>query len=129
MNEQLEKLSLPKLFRANNILWIALVMGPIMMAIMLFMMFKSHPDFYSQEAFMQSPFMWIAVALSVFGVFVSSFVYKKKIEEASTLRLNGAKEKMLHYRSAFILQCALICLLYTSPSPRDRTRSRMPSSA
>ena len=24
---------------------------------------------------------------------------------------------------------ALGCLLYTSPSPRDRTRSRMPSSA
>ena len=27
-----------------------------------------------------------------------------------------------------ITQC-VICLLYTSPSPRDRTRSRMPSSA
>ena len=26
-------------------------------------------------------------------------------------------------------QCVAICLLYTSPSPRDRTRSRMPSSA
>ena len=25
--------------------------------------------------------------------------------------------------------CFLLCLLYTSPSPRDRTRSRMPSSA
>ena len=24
---------------------------------------------------------------------------------------------------------SLVCLLYTSPSPRDRTRSRMPSSA
>ena len=24
---------------------------------------------------------------------------------------------------------AILCLLYTSPSPRDRTRSRMPSSA
>ena len=24
---------------------------------------------------------------------------------------------------------AMLCLLYTSPSPRDRTRSRMPSSA
>ena len=24
---------------------------------------------------------------------------------------------------------AFVCLLYTSPSPRDRTRSRMPSSA
>ena len=27
------------------------------------------------------------------------------------------------------LNGAYICLLYTSPSPRDRTRSRMPSSA
>ena len=26
-------------------------------------------------------------------------------------------------------QAFLACLLYTSPSPRDRTRSRMPSSA
>ena len=28
-----------------------------------------------------------------------------------------------------ILICVTACLLYTSPSPRDRTRSRMPSSA
>ena len=27
------------------------------------------------------------------------------------------------------LERLFICLLYTSPSPRDRTRSRMPSSA
>ena len=26
-------------------------------------------------------------------------------------------------------ELAYLCLLYTSPSPRDRTRSRMPSSA
>ena len=26
-------------------------------------------------------------------------------------------------------QCYMICLLYTSPSPRDRQKSRMPSSA
>ena len=30
---------------------------------------------------------------------------------------------------ASILVALYICLLYTSPSPRDRTRSRMPSSA
>ena len=28
-----------------------------------------------------------------------------------------------------LMRMELICLLYTSPSPRDRTRSRMPSSA
>ena len=28
-----------------------------------------------------------------------------------------------------VFRCIICCLLYTSPSPRDRTRSRMPSSA
>ena len=30
---------------------------------------------------------------------------------------------------AALIELASLCLLYTSPSPRDRTRSRMPSSA
>ena len=32
-------------------------------------------------------------------------------------------------RYSFYAATCLVCLLYTSPSPRDRTRSRMPSSA
>ena len=36
-------------------------------------------------------------------------------------RVPGTRELVLHKN--------YICLLYTSPSPRDRTRSRMPSSA
>ena len=36
--------------------------------------------------------------------------------------------KILGYNSKFIGKFG-DCLLYTSPSPRDRTRSRMPSSA
>ena len=28
-----------------------------------------------------------------------------------------------------LIEQFILCLLYTSPSPRDRTRSRMPSSA
>ena len=32
-------------------------------------------------------------------------------------------------RAVVLLGLGTICLLYTSPSPRDRTRSRMPSSA
>ena len=34
-----------------------------------------------------------------------------------------------HLRGAVTVHETNICLLYTSPSPRDRTRSRMPSSA
>ena len=32
-------------------------------------------------------------------------------------------------RKSVWARIAIVCLLYTSPSPRDRTRSRMPSSA
>ena len=38
-------------------------------------------------------------------------------------RLRALELPTLHYRQL------RGCLLYTSPSPRDRTRSRMPSSA
>ena len=41
-------------------------------------------------------------------------------------RLSKALEALLFWA---VLGLLLVCLLYTSPSPRDRTRSRMPSSA
>ena len=37
--------------------------------------------------------------------------------------------KAEHHNYQLYLAMCDICLLYTSPSPRDRTRSRMPSSA
>ena len=39
------------------------------------------------------------------------------------LKINGGKNRIAYYAKSNN------CLLYTSPSPRDRTRSRMPSSA
>ena len=43
----------------------------------------------------------------------------------------GVREGDARMRDALKAQDCLstVCLLYTSPSPRDRTRSRMPSSA
>ena len=40
----------------------------------------------------------------------------------------GAKGNVIDFLMEF-LNLSYPCLLYTSPSPRDRTRSRMPSSA
>ena len=42
----------------------------------------------------------------------------------STWRRGGALRRFLHQRMN-----DKVCLLYTSPSPRDRQKSRMPSSA
>ena len=38
-------------------------------------------------------------------------------------------DKIVMEKSRDVTRKLDICLLYTSPSPRDRTRSRMPSSA
>ena len=46
---------------------------------------------------------------------------------ARLLGTSGDYDLTVVDRSATSL--ARLCLLYTSPSPRDRTRSRMPSSA
>ena len=54
--------------------------------------------------------------------------------DTETMGLNPARDKLcLIQLSSGNGICHLVkiidCLLYTSPSPRDRTRSRMPSSA
>ena len=43
--------------------------------------------------------------------------------------LGAGQERLAHYLSRYRLETYKTCLLYTSPSPRDRTRSRMPPSA
>ena len=58
-----------------------------------------------------------------------------KMADAVTKAFVDMYEKDLIYRDKRLVnwdphfQTAISCLLYTSPSPRDRTRSRMPSSA
>ena len=51
-------------------------------------------------------------------------------EQSGRLK-RGMKVAMVAFGSGFTWGAAIVdcCLLYTSPSPRDRTRSRMPSSA
>ena len=43
--------------------------------------------------------------------------------------IQGRTNKFSYFVSGYLLRGPSTCLLYTSPSPRDRTRSRMPSSA
>ena len=52
---------------------------------------------------------------------------QEKLPEGS---LTGkGKNTWVNEEGTQILEKSFCCLLYTSPSPRDRTRSRMPSSA
>ena len=48
----------------------------------------------------------------------------ESLEEDKTYSIHSGKKLPTVIRLRYY-----VCLLYTSPSPRDRTRSRMPSSA
>ena len=64
---------------------------------------------------------------------IDKIIIKRLVEDARTPILSIAREvgisgAAIHQRLRK-LENSNFCLLYTSPSPRDRTRSRMPSSA
>ena len=52
--------------------------------------------------------------------------YMKRVAESETKTFTPVGDKL---KVGLDLGTAYICLLYTSPSPRDTERSRMPSSA
>ena len=58
-----------------------------------------------------------------------SFEYRSRHAQFRSIRMSGVLEKEGVQRSARGARCAGPCLLYTSPSPRDKRQSRMPSSA
>ena len=62
----------------------------------------------------------------VTGVGKSGHIGKKI---SATLSSTGTPSYFVHPTEASHGDMGMVCLLYTSPSPRDRTRSRMPSSA
>ena len=66
--------------------------------------------------------------LSIGGFEVESF--EDCSENVNGVVLGKVLSVLKHEGSDKLSICQVdICLLYTSPSPRDRTRSRMPSSA
>ena len=101
--------------------------------------FKSE-DYQNEAKHIRGSVMLIAPLLARFG---RAYLPKPGGDKIGRRRLdthfNGLKKLggKFHFdeeENTFSIQCdqlkgAYICLLYTSPSPRDRTRSRMPSSA
>ena len=62
------------------------------------------------------------------GVFEGVRAYETP-EGTKIFRLNDHTERLFSSAQAVDLEIPYSCLLYTSPSPRDKRQSRMPSSA
>ena len=86
----------------------------------------------------------VIIRYFILSVLFFQFSYSQKvnwitIEKAQELQKKVPKNIIMDVYTNWCGPCKLmdkytfqnpdVCLLYTSPSPRDRTRSRMPSSA
>ena len=100
---------------------------------------KAVPVFKNGEAQIidafNTPYKWIRHDLWVVTNFDTDGDGKKDRMHVSVTRpfqtdTQGLKLPIIYVTSPYFAGVATeTCLLYTSPSPRDRTRSRMPSSA
>ena len=61
--------------------------------------------------------------------FTENIAFKALYEAFKDSDETSALEFLSSDGASYYLELTQDCLLYTSPSPRDRTRSRMPSSA
>ena len=68
----------------------------------------------------------ILVVITIIGL-IMAIVGPRVLNYLGESKVKAAKIQIESFSSA--LDLYYLCLLYTSPSPRDRTRSRMPSSA
>ena len=77
---------------------------------------------------MRSLVVIISVTIGIFGgvfaVAVINGAIEQRLDDALGNEISHIQLNAPGFRDNYD-----ICLLYTSPSPRDRTRSRMPSSA
>ena len=97
----------------------------------------SSTSYYSISSMMtKNP--WVLLVLGiVLGAFLPTLVrhesvraVHKHVSGAYKAHREASKEYMKRYRETYLGEVkASYCLLYTSPSPRDATLSRMPSSA
>ena len=68
------------------------------------------------------------IGIGLIGYGVAQAIARQP-EAAGEIRSQTFLLAILVEGAAILLGLLSLCLLYTSPSPRDRTRSRMPSSA
>ena len=72
---------------------------------------------------------WLIIQSSAAAIRSKKTVEKKVIKENAGLKKGIKQLSKISYTTEQQATQAVVCLLYTSPSPRDATLSRMPSSA
>jgi len=81
------------------------------------------------DIYLQEHKDWVERVCGELGIEAIEPLWGQEPEKILLEFIDAGFEAMIVSAKADLFDEAWICLLYTSPSPRDRTRSRMPSSA
>ena len=89
----------------------------------------THPELYAEHTFHMKKCVAYTYNYSYLDDYIAEHWNNKSIKQIA-LETNEYEPRVA-YRSKVLQSVGIIqpCLLYTSPSPRDMRRSRMPSSA
>ena len=88
-----------------------------------------HDIIHKVQDFFDNPDMRVNSTDLLNGDNVNTAVADRMINAYQRFMSNQTFEKQIEFECSLRNFLLYLCLLYTSPSPRDRTRSRMPSSA
>ena len=78
---------------------------------------------------MRNKITYLLACLIVSGSSLAQSVYKDNSYSPEERAEDLVKQLTLEEKVSLMMDNSKPCLLYTSPSPRDRQKSRMPSSA
>jgi|GEM_PF-5612575 len=104
MDNSIQQLPIDTIHQQNQILWLSLVGGVVMITATLIYISNGAPEFYNQDHFFNSMFMYIASVLTMVTAIASGPLIKKRIITAD---VKGLKNKFVDFRSNFVLNAAL----------------------
>ena len=127
-------------FAFYGLLWLVGRRWPVGLRLVMAMVIESGWEIFENTDFVINRYREVTISLDYFGdsvinsvfdilAMVLGFFLASRLPLWATIALTVAMEAFVGYMIRDNLTLNIICLLYTSPSPRDRTRSRMPSSA
>ena len=88
--------------------------------------FGFDPLYYIADINVGLLFIISVTSIGVYGIILGGWASNSKYPLLASLR---ASAQLISYEIAVTMTLVSVCLLYTSPSPRDGLLSRMPSSA
>lgn len=96
--------NIPETHKANQILWFALLVGPIMITLCMVQLNYQEPEFLNFNNFISNIFTAIGAGLTMISFALPNYLVRNRIEEANP---SGLANKFADFRANIVFKCAM----------------------